>query len=78
MRFALALLCLVMPLLGTAQWVQQTQFHTTNTLFDVRLNAAERGIVVGEGNVLLCTLDGGLDWDGTGSADPDLIGCVYK
>jgi hypothetical protein len=73
MRFALALVCLSMPLLGAAQWVQQPQFHTTNTLFDVRLNAAERGIVVGEGNVLLCTLDGGLDWDGTGSADPDLI-----
>lgn len=55
-----------------AQWAQQPQFHTTNTLTDVRVLPDGRGIVTGEGNVLLCTLDEGEDWDGTGSADPDL------
>ena len=55
-----------------AQWVQQPQFHTGNTLFDVRVLPDGSGIVVGEGNVLLCTLNEGDTWSGTGSSAPDL------
>ena len=55
-----------------AQWVQQPQFHTGNTLFDVRVLPDGSGIVVGEGNVLLCTLNEGDTWTGTGSSAPDL------
>jgi photosystem II stability/assembly factor-like uncharacterized protein len=56
-----------------AQWTQRPQFHTTNDLLDLRVDGAGRGVCVGEGNVLLCTTDGGTVWSGTGSADPDLV-----
>jgi len=56
----------------SAQWVWQPQFHTENRLRDVHLTPDGRGIAIGEGNVLLCTTNGGETWTGTGSADPDL------
>lgn len=70
---AALILLLAFAVPAKAQWTQQPQFHTTNDLHDLRLNADGRGIAVGEGNVLLCTIDGGADWDGTGSAAADLM-----
>jgi len=55
-----------------AQWVWQPQFHTDNRLRDLRLLPDGRGMAIGDGNVLLCTINGGETWTGTGSAAPDL------
>ena len=49
----------LLPFSISAQWAQQSQFLTTNELLDIRMVNADRGAVVGEGNVLLCTIDGG-------------------
>jgi hypothetical protein len=57
---------------ASAQWVNQPQFHTSNPLTAVRVHPDGRGLITGWGNVLLCTLNGGGVWSGTGSADPDL------
>lgn len=63
----------LLPFSISAQWAQQSQFLTTNELLDIRMVNADRGAVVGEGNVLLCTIDGGASpWDGGGSFDPDI------
>ena len=67
------LLSHLMLFCASAQWAQQSQFLTTNELFDIRMVNADRGAVVGEGNILLCTIDGGVSpWDGGGSFDPDI------
>lgn len=73
-RYPVCLVCLLfLPALpAAAQWTTQPQALTTNELFDVRMPDASRGYIVGEGNVLLCTQDGGLPWTGLGSAAPDL------
>ncbi|MBI1193550.1 MAG: hypothetical protein GC205_10290 [Bacteroidetes bacterium] len=73
---ALQLMLWCAGMMGTvpvhAQWTWQPQFHTDNRLRDLRLLPDGSGMAIGEGNVLLCTVNGGETWTGTGSAAPDL------
>lgn len=68
--FTASLFCFCLP--GYSQWEEQDQFLSTNELFDIRMQNEMEGVAIGKGNLLLCTLDGGLSWDGGGSFDPDL------
>jgi photosystem II stability/assembly factor-like uncharacterized protein len=73
MKINLIFFLLGASLINQAQWVKQNQFLTSNTLFDIRMFDSEEGLCVGEGNILLCTLDGGSTfWDGGGSFAPDI------